>query len=75
MTYYCNIIIRMEMEKSKVLLQFLLVFRQSGDVLFLLYARRLRGYTATQVQATKRLVVAVTCKFANIPNCSDAVGD
>ena len=38
----------MEMEKSKVLIQFLLVFRQSGDVLFLLYARRLRGYTATE---------------------------
>ena len=37
----------MEMEKSKVLIQFLLIFRQSGDVLFFLYARRLRGYTAT----------------------------
>ena len=37
----------MEMEKSKVLIQFLLVFRESGDVLFFLYARRLRGYTAT----------------------------
>ena len=37
----------MEIEKSKVLIQFLLIFRQSGDVLFLLYARRLRGYTAT----------------------------
>ena len=35
-------------EKSKVLIQFLLIFRQSGDVLFFLYARRLRGYTATQ---------------------------
>ena len=35
------------MEKSKVLIQFLLIFRQSGDVLFFLYARRLRGYTAT----------------------------
>ena len=44
---YCNIIIRMEMEKSKVLIQFLLIFRQFGDVLFFLYARRLRGYTAT----------------------------
>ena len=40
----------MEMEKSKVLIQFLLIFRQSGDVLFFLYARRLRGYTATQTQ-------------------------
>ena len=37
----------MEMEKSKVLIQFLVVFRQFGDVLFFLYARRLRGYTAT----------------------------
>ena len=33
--------------KSKVSIQFLLFFRQSGDVLFFLYARRLRGYTAT----------------------------
>ena len=37
----------MEIEKSKVLIQFLLIFRQSGAVLFFLYARRLRGYTAT----------------------------
>ena len=37
----------MEIEKSKVSIQFLLVLRQSGDVLFFLYARRLRGYTAT----------------------------
>ena len=36
----------MEREKSKVLLQFLLIFRQSGDVLFFLHARRLREYTA-----------------------------
>ena len=35
------------MEKSKVLIQFLSFFRQSGDVLFFLYDRRLRGYTAT----------------------------
>ena len=47
MIYYCNIIIWMERENSKVLIQFLLIFRQSGDVLFFLYARRLRGYTAT----------------------------
>ena len=39
----------MEIEESKVLIQFLLIFRQSGDVLFFLYARRLRGYTATVV--------------------------
>ena len=37
----------MEMEKSKVLIKFLLNFRQSGDVLFFLNVRRLRGYTAT----------------------------
>ena len=37
------------MEKSKVSIQFLLTFRQSGDVLFFLYARRFRGYTATNV--------------------------
>ena len=37
----------MEIEKSKVLIQFLVIFRQSGDVLFFFYARRLRGYTAT----------------------------
>ena len=37
----------MEIEKFKVLIQFLSVFRQSGDVLFFLYGRRLRGYTAT----------------------------
>ena len=37
----------MEIEKSKVLIQFLLLFRQSGDVFFFLCARRLRGYTAT----------------------------
>ena len=33
--------------KSKVLIKFLLNFRQSGDVLFFLNVRRLRGYTAT----------------------------
>ena len=38
----------MEMEKSKVLIEFLLIFRQSGDVLCFLYARRLCGYTATR---------------------------
>ena len=37
----------MEIEKSKGLIQFLLIFRQFRDVLFFLYARRLRGYTAT----------------------------
>ena len=38
----------MEIEKSKVLIKFLLNFRQSGDVLFFLNIRRLRGYTATR---------------------------
>ena len=47
MIYYCNIVILMEIEKSKVSIQFLLIFRQSGDVLLFLFARRLRGYTAT----------------------------
>ena len=37
----------MEMGKSKVLIKFLRNFRQSGDVLFFLNVRRLRGYTAT----------------------------
>ena len=37
------------MEKSKVLIQFLVIFRQFGDVLSYLYARTLRGYTATDV--------------------------
>ena len=50
MIYYCKIFVWMEMEKFKVLIQFLLIFRQSGDVLFFLYARRLRGYTATRVK-------------------------
>ena len=37
------------MEKSKVSIEFLLTFRQSGDVLFFLYARWLLGYTATVI--------------------------
>ena len=37
----------MEIEKSKVLIQFLLIFRRSRDVLFFVYARRLRCYNAT----------------------------
>ena len=61
MIYYCNIIIWMEIEKSKVLIQFLLIFRQSRDVLFSLYARRLRGYTATvmRIQYNKHRVMRV----------------
>ena len=42
----------MEMEKSKVLIQFLLLFMKSGDVLLFLCARRLRGYTATIIAET-----------------------
>ena len=44
----------MEIEKSKVLIQFVLIFRQSGDVLFFLCARRLRGYTATHIASERR---------------------
>ena len=44
----------MEMEKSKILMQFLVIFRQFGDFLSFLYARRLRGCTATDtVQSLK----------------------
>ena len=50
----------MEMEKSKVSIQFLLIFRQSGDVLFFLYARRLRGYTATGVNYKTQIVTKKT---------------
>ena len=46
----------MEIEKSKVSIQFLLIFRQSGDVLFFLYARRLRGYTATNTMIQNSIV-------------------
>ena len=45
--YYCIVIIKTEMEKAEISIQFLVIFRQSVDVVFLLYARRLRGYTAT----------------------------
>ena len=45
--YDCNKIIKKKMEKSKILKQFVLSFRQSRDVRFFLYARRFRGYTAT----------------------------
>ena len=37
----------MEIEKFKVLIQCLLIFRRSGDALFFVYARGFRGYTAT----------------------------
>ena len=41
------------MEKSKVLIEILVIFRHFGDVLSILYARRLRGYTATDTDAAK----------------------
>ena len=50
----------MEMEKSKVLIKFLLNFRQSGDVLFFLNVRRLRGYTATITAGNQAISFATT---------------
>ena len=85
MIYYCNINIWMEIETSKVLIQFLLIFRQSGDVLFFLYARRLRGYTATvtlrqtlfDIQAYLVIfrqnfekMILRNCEDRNFPSCS-----
>ena len=55
--------------KSKVLIKFLLNFRQSGDVLFFLNARRLRGYTATKVVA-KNAKDGKYAKHAKIPKNS-----
>ena len=54
----------MEIEKSIVLIQFLLILRRSGDVLFLLYARRLRGYTATPAGP---LYFGAACCFPAVP--------
>ena len=51
----------MEMEKSKVLIQFLVPFRQFGDVLSFLYARTLRGYTATVLM----LILVLATVFAS----------
>ena len=45
----------MDMENSKALIQFLLFLRQSRDVLFFLYARRLRGYTATAASMNREI--------------------
>ena len=53
--------------KSKVLMQFLLIFRQFGDVLSFLYARRLRGYTAT---VAERKVGAKSKEIENLPTSS-----
>ena len=55
----------MEIEKSKVLTQFLLIFRQSGDVLFFLYARRLRGYTATDCNKPDATTFKIEQSFMN----------
>ena len=44
----------MEIEKSRVLIKFLLNFRQSGDVLFFPNGRRLRVYTA--IISSKNLI-------------------
>ena len=51
------------MEKSKVLIQFLVIFRQFGDVLFFLYARRLRGYTAPTTHNGTSLRISVRHNF------------
>ena len=47
----------MEMEKSKVSIHFLLIFRRFGDVLFFLYARRLCGYIAPERTVRNTLLV------------------
>ena len=52
----------MELEKSKVSIQCLGIFRQSGDVLFFLYARRLRGYTATLAAGVFKLLLIYILK-------------
>ena len=59
----------MEIEKSKVLIQFLLIFRQSGDVLFFLNVRRLRGHTATMADQQNHGKVHIS-NFCN----SDHIG-
>ena len=59
------------MEKSKILIQFFVIFRQFGDVLSFLYARRLRGYTATAVLLKlkkKQLLVLLFDKQILSPN-------
>ena len=72
----------MEMEKSKVLIQFLLFFRQFGDVFFFLCARRLRGYTATVGTFFDHLAVLAPpqCTLFNIvficfQGCQNSEGD
>ena len=55
----------MEIEKSIVFIQFPLIFGRSGDVLFVLYARRLHGYTATptKVKCSINLVGVFVRKY------------
>ena len=60
----------MEIEKSKVSIQFLLIFRQSGDVLFSHYARRFRGYTATDILVERPDSILQLCagiRFKSVP--------
>ena len=61
------------MEKFKVLIQFLLIFRQSGDVLFFLFARRFRGYTATVSEwvssALRQLSLSTRSKVWSLQKC------
>ena len=56
--------------KSKVLIKFLLNFRQSGDVLFFLNARRLRGYTATGTLSKKQATESANGGDNGSWNCS-----
>ena len=56
----------MEIKKSKVSILFLLIFRQSGGVLFFLYARRLRGYTATGAVITTTNITKNISKKNNL---------
>ena len=53
----------MEIEKCKVSIQFLLIFRQSGDVPFFLYARRLRGHTATKLINSEIMKTSISTVF------------
>ena len=61
----------MQMQKSKVSIQFLLPFRQSGDVFFFLYARRLREYTATLEECFPGH--SITIRISVFP-CSSLIG-
>ena len=70
MKYYCKIVMWMEIEKSKVLIKFLLNFRQSGDVLFFLNVRRLRGYTATLTFSKCHLLIAQLQQKKCHPSCT-----